>query len=394
MRRMARKQAGMSRRALTLGALAGGTSLALGMSSRAADESGSVSTLLDVHLFGAKGDGKSVDTEAIQATIDAAAQKKAAVFFPPGLYLSSEIHLRPNVTLIGIPAWDYQGGGGSTIKLVDGNVTCLVNITNARGATLVGLALEGDHHGQGVHGIFLNKPDYGHHEDTFRIERCQVTRFSGDGVKLTCAWAFSIRHSMIAFNQGDGLCLRGWDGFLLDNWLSGNRGAGFAARDENAAVTMTANRIEWNHEGILIVGGHGYNITGNFLDRNGTCGILLVAGHGETCSQMAITGNYLHISGKNAAAGTYDSSQIRMENAQGVSCVGNALHIGRDDEKGTWSPSYGIVYKQLANCVIANNVLHQGAIKDLLVDLGGHGEGLVVKDNPGSLFKPGDEADD
>src|SRR5271157_2531291 len=128
MRRMDKKQAGMSRRALTLGALAGGTSLALGMSSHAADESGSVSTLLDVHLYGAKGDGKSVDTEAIQATIDAAAQKKGAVFFPPGLYLSSEIHLRPNVTLIGIPAWDYQGGGGSTIKLVEGNVTCLVNI--------------------------------------------------------------------------------------------------------------------------------------------------------------------------------------------------------------------------------------------------------------------------
>jgi hypothetical protein len=50
-----------------------------------------------------------------------------------------------------------------------------------------------------------------------------------------------------------------------------------------------------------------------------------------------------------------------------------------------WSPSYGIVYKELQNCVISNNVLDEGAIRQLLVDLGGHGAGAVVKDNPGSL---------
>lgn len=384
----------ISRRALAMGALAGGVSLAFSVAGHAAGDPGPESTWLDVHQFGAKGDGKSIDTAAIQAAIDAASEKKAAVFFPPGQYLSSEIHARPHVSLIGIPAWDYQGGAGSTIKLADSKASCLLNITNARGATVAGLAIEGDRLGQSIHGIFLNKPDYGPHEDTFRIERCQVNRFSGDGVRLTRAWCFSIRHSMIARNQGDGVRLRGWDGFLLDNWLSGNRGAGFAARDENAAITMTGNRIEWNHEGIFIVGGHGYNITGNFLDRNGACGILLIAGHAETCSQMAISGNYFHISGKNASPATDDSCQIRMEDSQGVTCVGNVLHIGRNDEKGTWSPSYGIVYKKLANCVIANNVLHQGAIKELLVDLGGHGNGLVVKDNPGSLFNPGEEPDD
>lgn len=53
--------------------------------------------------------------------------------------------------------------------------------------------------------------------------------------------------------------------------------------------------------------------------------------------------------------------------------------------RGKWSPSYGIVYEGLSNCVISSNVLHQGAIKQMLADLGGHGEGVVVKDNPGSL---------
>jgi hypothetical protein len=32
--------------------------------------------------------------------------------------------------------------------------------------------------------------------------------------------------------------------------------------------------------------------------------------------------------------------------------------------------------------------MHRGALKELMVDLGGHGEGLVLKDNPGSIFKP------
>ena len=52
-----------------------------------------------------------------------------------------------------------------------------------------------------------------------------------------------------------------------------------------------------------------------------------------------------------------------------------------------WSPAYGIVCKNLQNCVIANNVLHEGALRQLIVDQGGHGEGVVLKDNPGSLFK-------
>jgi hypothetical protein len=102
--------------------------------------------------------------------------------------------------------------------------------------------------------------------------------------------------------------------------------------------------------------------------------------------QMTITGNFVKRSGKNAKPGTYDSSQIRLERTRGVTCCANNLQVGRDDGgDGVWSPSYGIVYKELQNCVIGNNVLHEGALQQLMVDLGGHGEGAVVKDNPGCL---------
>ena len=63
-------------------------------------------------------------------------------------------------------------------------------------------------------------------------------------------------------------------------------------------------------------------------------------------------------------------------------------HLGRDDGGGgQWSPSFGIIYRDLQHCVISNNVLHDGAIKELLADLGGNETGVVVKDNPGSLFQ-------
>ena len=69
--------------------------------------------------------------------------------------------------------------------------------------------------------------------------------------------------------------------------------------------------------------------------------------------------------------------------------MGNNLRVGRDDGgRGMWSPAFGIVCKNLENGVIANSVLHEGALRQLIVDQDGHGEGVVLKDNPGSLFKP------
>jgi len=356
--------------------------LALGTGSASAAES-PAETVFNPRQFGAKGDGKADDTKSIQTAIDHAAERGGSVFVPPGVYRAAEIHLRPNVALIGIAAWDYHRGGGSVIRLADPAASCLLNITGAFGATIEGLSLDGGKLGNNVHGVFLNKPDYGKQEDTFRIERSQIANFTGDGVRLTRAWCFSIRHSMIAYNRGDGISLRGWDGFLIDNWLSGNVGAGFAAREENASCTLTANRIEWNREGVLIVGGDGYNITGNFFDRAGTRGLAILGGE-----QMTITGNFVKRSGKAAEADTHDSCQIYLEKARGITCTTNNLQVGRDDNgRGVWSPSYGIICSALENCVVTSNVLHDGALTQLMLDLGGHGEGTVIKDNPGRLAK-------
>jgi Right handed beta helix region/Pectate lyase superfamily protein len=372
-----------SRRAWAGGLAGGGLWAASRPALASEDQSGG---LLDVRKFGAKGDGKSDDTQAIQKAIDAAGERGGAVFVPPAHYACAELRLRPNVALAGVPAWDYHRGGGSVLRLIDSKAASLLNITGAHGATVEGLSLEGGRLGAQIHGILLGKPDYGKQEDAFRIERCQVARFSGDGVRLSHVWCFSIRHSMIAYSRGDGVRCIGWDGFLVDNWLSGNEGAGFGGRT-SSSITLTANRIEWNRDaGILAASGSHYNITGNYIDRSGTAGIHLA--ESGKCSQMTITGNLIYRSGKYAAPETPDSCHIRMEAARGVTVTGNTLNAGRDDGgKGNFSPSYGIVLKGLENCVVTNNVLQDASLRELIADKGEHRAGVIVKDNPGCLLR-------
>jgi len=372
---------------MAMGAAMGGASLLFAQGAMAAQNPSSAHGFLSAQDFGAKADGKSNDTAALQRALDAAGETSGAVFLPPGVYVTGELHVRAGTALVGLPAWNYSGPGGSVLQLAGADSTCLLNLTEARGATIHGLSLDGRNLGKGIHGIATQRSKWGPHEDSFRIEGCQVARFSGDGVHLECAWCFSVRQCMLAYNAGDGLNLRGWDGFLVDNWFSGNKRAGYAARQENASVTFTANRIEWNgEENMVITGADGYQITGNFFDRAGTVGIALRKGRGP-CNQVTITGNFVKRSGKFVDGASHDSAQILLDGAQGVTCVGNCLQAGRDDGgSGVWSPAYGIVYGGLQNCVVKDNVLHDGAIKQLMVDLGGNAESAIVADNPGRLF--------
>ena len=337
--------------------------------------------ILDARKFGAAGDGRTDDTPPLQKAIDAAAENGGALLIPPGNYLTRELHVRAGVTIAGSPGWNYSFGGASVLRLAGTDSECLLALTNARGATIQGLSLEGGGLGSNIHGIATKRTGYGKHEDSFRIDTCQVAHFSGSGMNLNKVWAFSVRHCEMMANRGDGMALHGWDGFLLDNWFSGNGKAGFAAREENASVTFTANRVEWNgEENFVIAGGDGYQITGNFFDRAGTNGIALRK-NTRSCVEVAITGNFVKRSGN-----SHDSAQVLIDGGAGITFTGNVLQMGRDDGGvGVWSPTYGIVYGGLSNCVLANNTLHEAASRQLIVDLGGHGEGLVVRDNPGVL---------
>jgi len=342
--------------------------------------------LININDFGAKGDGTTDNTTAIQKAIDEAGRKGATVLIPFGIFLTSSLKLHPHVGMIGYPTWSYRDFGGSILKLNDENVKCLIDLTGAFGATLNGLCLDGGNLGKGIHGVLIDKPDYGEQEDTPLIEGCRISRFSGDAVRLSRIWCFRIRSNMFSHCAGNGLYVRGWDGFIMDNWFSGNRGYGFAATEENASNTLTGNRIEWNRGGgIFINRGNNYNITGNYIDRSGGPAICLL----DNTIDIALTGNMIYRSGKPEWTSTDNNSSthVRIENCSGIVFTGNSLRAGRDDGgKGEYSPSNAIVYGGLKNCIIKDNTMHNGAISKLLLDNGKHGENVIVKDNVGQLL--------
>lgn len=347
--------------------------------------------MLNVRDFGAKGDGKTDDTAAIQKALDAAAPKEGTVFLPEGIYLSGELRVPSHVGLRGLTNWSFQKMAGSIIKLNDPQARSLLNLTGALGVTIRELCLDGAKLPGETHGIMFDKPDYGKVEDTPRIEGCRVDSFSGDGVHLGRIWCFSIRHCHFYRNKGCGVLLHGWDGFVLDNWFTCNGRAGFGGYEANSSTTFTGNRVEWNKGGGFVShGGRNYNITGNYFDRQGGCAIDLQPYGDVPCRGFSITGNLFYRSGKPdfRKLEPHESSHVRIENGRGIVLTGNTFAAGQDDkQRGIWSPDYGIVVKNLGDCVIKDNVMYEGVMKEVLVDLGGHAENVIIKDNVGSLKK-------
>ena len=59
---------------------------------------------VNARQYGAKGDGSTDDTKALQAALDAAKANGPICYFPPGLYrLNGPLMVPPGVTLAGLP---------------------------------------------------------------------------------------------------------------------------------------------------------------------------------------------------------------------------------------------------------------------------------------------------
>jgi hypothetical protein len=166
--------------------------------------------MLSAKGFGARGDGRSDDTAALQKAIDAAAEAKGSVFVPDGTYLCSTLRMRDFTGLVANPTFSYYVPAGAILKLADPNAACLIDMTTSRGATLNGLCLLGENLGQNIHGLWFNLDKAREKEDSTRIERCMISRFSGDGIHMGFIWCFSLRGRLIGRNKGHGLWLRGY----------------------------------------------------------------------------------------------------------------------------------------------------------------------------------------
>src|SRR5579863_9107164 len=96
-----------NRRDLARAAVIGGASVLLGSVALGKSAQPSQGSLLDARKLGAVGDGSTDDTRSLQRAFDEAAAMSGGVFLPPGIYVAEELHVRPGIAVIGVPAWNY-----------------------------------------------------------------------------------------------------------------------------------------------------------------------------------------------------------------------------------------------------------------------------------------------
>ncbi|MBA2470044.1 MAG: right-handed parallel beta-helix repeat-containing protein [Chloroflexia bacterium] len=137
-------------------------------------------TYLDAGDFGLVGDGETDDAPALQAAIDAAAERRMRLVIPPGAYaVASSVNARTGstisaygVTLVTfIPDLGDPGTSFATVRIYDSN-----------DVTIHGLEVEGRKdafdHSQWKHGFGLNN------SRNVWLYQCQAHRCKGDGVIL------------------------------------------------------------------------------------------------------------------------------------------------------------------------------------------------------------------
>ncbi|MBQ5973036.1 MAG: right-handed parallel beta-helix repeat-containing protein [Oscillospiraceae bacterium] len=352
--------------------------------------------VFDITEFGAVGDGAADCTGAIRAACAAAEQVGGVVAVPPGVYCSGPFRLGKGVSLEGHAAWSYRSDGGSVIRLNDPEAACLVDITGAFGCAIRHLCLDGCGLGEGIHGVRLAWPEYngGSEEDTPVVDDCRIGGFTGDGVHLFHIWCFSVRHCMLHRNRGAGLFVDGWDGFILDNWFSGNGNGGLRTGTVAASLTVTGNRVEWNRRGGFLFGkSDNVNITGNFFDRSGGPAVLARGGEDASAREFTLTGNVFRRNGKpdwDAFEDPYLSSHVYLDRCANWTVTGNNFVCGADDAPGgVLSPDYGVVFGRSAGIVVKNNTMWCGSMKETVTDLGGNRD-VIAADNPGAPSPGGD----
>ena len=354
------------------------------------------SSVFNVKDFGAKGNGKTPDSDAIQKALDAAGKVQGTAYFPAGNYRCHDLKVHSHTTVLAEPQWAYGPNAGAVLTIDSEDADCVLDITEGCGCHIRGIFLRGNKRRSKIqHGILQNNSKWTSHLNAPVIDEVSIHTFSGHGVYLIRARLLIIRHSIFMFNKGHGVSLRdGGDGFVMDNQFSGNEGCGFATEEFGATIMFTANRVEWNHEyGLRLSGGRtwhlpgsdAWNVTGNCFDRNWGAGVY--ANNMMTCT---FTGNIFRRNGRNASKlkeGVNESCHVLIENCKGLSVTGNTGYADRDDNgRGELTPNYAFWLKDSACSLITGNVFSEGYLKDMVLDKGGNKPDFLINNNIGSIY--------
>jgi len=197
--------------------------------------------ITDVRAFGAKGDGATDDTAAIQAALNFAEGVHGVVFFPHGTYkITSPLKISPNVHLEGLGV-----GFGSVILPF-----------NSAGISIRGADFKKYNNAgfrnriKGVTIVMKNAPRF----PAIVIDTAYT-------VKLEDLFVFDA-------GGGGGITIAGANHVTLtDVSVYGNgRGAGINITDSD--VKLYNMDIEGFRDGLVVKGDHGVHVLGGYIERN------------------------------------------------------------------------------------------------------------------------------
>jgi hypothetical protein len=354
---------------------------------------------LNILDFGAKGDGKTDDTEALIAAMKRATETEGTVYFPAGTYNIRPVKVPSHITLLGNSAWAYVDRraftehGRTVLSAIPGDdkAKALLDMDGVLGTRVIGLTLIGNGVGECLHGVYSKHPGI---EQNIVFEDCRIVNFTGSGLRLDNVWVAAVRRCIILQNKLHGIdWSKGYDGWVIDNQIADNGGAGlFAGKDPShefhkevfevdgysgmGTVTCTGNRIEWNKiGGVVLYTAMSMQINGCSFDNNFGPAVKFVR-----CTHSTVSAGIFRSGGVNE--GGKESSHIYLEDCRGVAVNGNSFYgwFGPPNLHKGAAPHYGFFLKNLRCCIVANNALFEAGSEAAALDHGGHIDSRIELD--------------
>lgn len=358
----------------------------------------------DVRRYGAKGDGRTFDDEAIRSAFRAANGTGGTVLFPPGRY---RVGKGRAVVLSGASAVSFAGWNAvlfsDTTTGEDGEVIAFRG--GGRGITIRGLAFESRNR---TASSFDNLVTF--HDDTteyrdIRIIGCEFGTVANKhlhfGGRFTGIVIDSCRFADSGMNAAP---LRSWNSFgsvffmwnrsyaysrvtIVNNLFTGNRLFCISMNQYDGTeppsffdVTIARNRFVGSTHGIVLRGGERVGIRDNVFDAIGTRNILTSYRHIQAL-------NRFHSSVRAEAGTTADTATtvkvdpmpvLYLANAADVSITGNTF----DRSAFMQSMPYGRFRSIVLSLVHCRSVVVTGnTVRDELFSESTHGGAFFVMED-------------
>lgn len=310
------------------------------------------SVFVNVQEYGAIGDGITDDTAAIQAAINASANR--TIYVPAGTYLISDtltFNAKPCIFEGAAVKTDNNNNttadGGSVLYLKDSTNKDLILVTDTSGGRqgnvlIRHLVLEGNKtNNSSGNGIVI---------DSVRlvtIEKCRIRRFKESGIHTLATYSANgvniciIQNNEILYNDSRGI--RGTvlgDSFILGNSIGVSGSQGITV---SGGVQISNNHVYLSGANGIAIAGNGSVVLNNRVANSTQDGINI-----SGATHSIVVGNTV----ENNNQGATSKSGISIATSTNLIVVGNNCF----DDQGSPTQTYGIEVKDTTSTgVIQNN---------------------------------------